>query len=189
MSFLDTHTFLSSAQIFLSPDYLIRAAAHPWELEGARELRHQVFVEEQGIFDRHDRDGVDDVAMPLVAISTFAAEADQVVGTVRIHEYSPRSWRGSRLAVAPSHRRQSRLGSELIQLAVCTAHGRGCDRFLAHIQMQNVALFERLHWRVLREVEIHGVPHMEMQADLAAYPPIPDPFAGWKTLAPRQAAV
>lgn len=175
-----------NARGFLSPDFIIRAAAQPWELKAVQELRHQVFVKEQEIFDHHDRDAIDDIAMPLVAISTIASEADQVVGTVRIHEDSPRIWRGSRLAVAPSHRRVGRLGAELIQLAVCSAHGRGCDRFLAQVQMQNVTLFKRLHWAPLREIEVHGVPHMEMEADLASYPPIPDPFAGWKALTPRK---
>ncbi|UWQ17461.1 MSMEG_0567/Sll0786 family nitrogen starvation N-acetyltransferase [Jannaschia sp. M317] len=177
-----------SPRSFLSPDFIIRAAARPWELNGLRQLRHQVFVEEQGIFDTDDRDAIDDIALPLVAISTFASEADQVVGCVRIHEAAPRVWRGSRLAVAQSHRRMGRLGAELIRLAVCTAHGRGCDRFLAQVQMQNVALFRRLHWAPLREIEVHGVAHMEMQADLAAYPPILDPFAGWTARSARRRA-
>lgn len=173
-------------RIFLSPDFIIRAAAQPWELSSVAELRRQVFVEEQGIFKDHDRDAIDDVALPLAAISTIASEADQVVGTVRIHEETPRIWRGSRLAVVQTHRRMGRLGAELIRLAVCTAHGRGCDRFLAQVQMQNVTLFERLHWAPLREIEVHGVRHMEMEADLNAYPAIPDPFVGWKSLSSQR---
>lgn len=175
-----------NARVFLSPDFIIRAASQPWELDEVRDLRHRVFVEEQKIFATTDRDATDAIALPLAAISTLASEADQVVGTVRIHEERPRIWRGSRLAVTETHRRMGRLGAELIRLAVCTAHGRGCDRFLAQVQMQNVKLFERLHWVSLREIEVHGVPHMEMQADLAAYPPIPDPFVGWKTLSNKR---
>ncbi|MEP2640443.1 MSMEG_0567/Sll0786 family nitrogen starvation N-acetyltransferase [Roseobacter sp.] len=175
-----------SPSVFLSPDFIIRAAAQSWELDGIKALRRQVFVEEQGIFQTHDRDAIDAIAMPLAAISTIASEADQVVGTVRIHEETPRLWRGSRLAVAKSHRRMGQLGAELIRLAVCTAHGRGCDRFLAQVQMQNVTLFKRLHWAPLREIEVHGVPHMEMEANLTAYPAILDPFMGWKSLPPRR---
>ena len=173
-------------RIFLSPDFIIRAAAQPWELSSVAELRRQVFVEEQGIFKDHDRDAIDDIALPLVAISTIASEADQVVGTVRIHEETSRIWRGSRLAVVQTHRRMGRLGAELIRLAVCTAHGRGCDRFLAQVQMQNVTLFKHLHWSPLREIEVHGVRHMEMEADLNAYPAIPDPFVGWKSLSSQR---
>ena len=108
---------------------------------------------------------------------------------MRIHEEAPRLWWGSRLAVDSDFRAVSRLGTELIRLAVRTANARGCDRFLAHVQMQNVALFERLHWQSLEQVMFHGAPHMKMQADLAAYPPCADPVAGWyHRTAPRPVA-
>ena len=72
------------------------------------------------------------------------------------------------------------LGTELIRLAVCTANARGCDTFLAHVQMQNVPLFRRLKWNILEEVELHGVSHARMSADLDYYhPPCEDPKAGW----------
>lgn len=173
---------------FLAPEFLIRAATAPWEKAGAAALRHRTFVTEQGIFADHDRDAVDDVALPLVAISTIAAEADEVVGTVRIHEPEPGVWWGSRLAVAPAYRRVGRLGAELIRLAVGTAHGRGCRLFLAYVQERNVPMFERLHWRSLGAVELHGHPHHKMVADLAAYPPIADPARGWSALSRRRAA-
>lgn len=171
--------------VFLSPDFLIRAASEPWELRGAASLRQQIFCEEQRLFPVHDRDAIDEIALPLVAISTLRAEPDEVVGTVRIHQPEPGLWWGSRLAVAASHRRVGRLGSELIRLAVSTANGRGCQTFLAHVQAQNVPLFRRLHWTAEEEVILHGTPHMRMRADLAAYPPIADPFAGWSARARR----
>jgi putative N-acetyltransferase, MSMEG_0567 N-terminal domain family len=164
---------------FQSPGYYIRAASKRFEAEGAAALRHRVFVEEQGIFASHDRDSIDLIATHLVALSTYAHEADQVVGTVRVHEEAPRLWWGSRLAVDRGFRAVGRLGTELIRLAVCMANARGCDRFLAHVQMQNVPLFCRLHWQPLEEVTFHGTPHMRMQADLAQYPACPDPVAGW----------
>ncbi|MCA0921433.1 MSMEG_0567/Sll0786 family nitrogen starvation N-acetyltransferase [Pseudooceanicola nanhaiensis] len=164
---------------FQSPGYYIRAASKRFEAEGAARLRHRVFVEEQGIFPTHDRDEIDLIATHLVALSTYAHEADQVVGTVRIHEESPGLWWGSRLAVDSDFRAVGRLGAELIRLAVCTANARDCARFLAHVQMQNVPLFRRLRWSPLEQVTIHGTPHMRMQADLAHYPPCTDPVAGW----------
>ncbi len=164
---------------FQCPGYYIRAASKPFEAAGAASLRHRVFVEEQGIFPDHDRDETDLIATHLVALSTYAHEADQVVGTVRIHEETPRLWWGSRLAVDQTFRNVGRLGAELIRLAVSTANARGCDRFLAHVQMQNVILFRRLRWKPLGEVMIHGTPHMKMEADLNHYPPCADPVAGW----------
>ena len=164
---------------FQSPGYYIRAASKPFEARGAAELRRRVFVEEQQIFPDHDRDEIDLIATHLVALSTFAHEADQIVGTVRIHEERPGLWRGSRLAVDRDFRSVGRLGAELIRLAVCTANARGCERFLANVQMQNVILFRRLHWNVLDEIDLHGVPHAVMQADLCYYPPCADPVQGW----------
>ncbi|EKE68300.1 MSMEG_0567/Sll0786 family nitrogen starvation N-acetyltransferase [Celeribacter baekdonensis] len=164
---------------FQCPGYYIRAASKPFEARGAEALRRRVFVEEQGIFATHDRDEIDLVATHLVALSTYAHEADQVVGTVRIHEESPRLWWGSRLAVDSDFRQVGRLGSELIRLAVCTANARGCDTFLAHVQKQNVPLFRRLKWAVLEEVTLHGVPHAKMSADLSFYPPCENPTSGW----------
>ncbi|MCZ4255617.1 GNAT family N-acetyltransferase [Sulfitobacter sp. G21635-S1] len=164
---------------FQCPGYYIRAASKPFEARGAEALRRRVFVEEQRIFQTHDRDEIDLVATHLVALSTYAHEADQVVGTVRIHEERPGLWWGSRLAVDSDFRQVGRLGTELIRLAVCTANARGCDAFLAHVQMQNVPLFRRLKWTVLEEVTLHGVPHARMSADLSFYPPCEDPAAGW----------
>jgi putative N-acetyltransferase (TIGR04045 family) len=109
-----------------------------------------------------------------------------VVGTVRIHEAEPGLWWGSRLAVAEGHRKVGALGASLIRLAVASAHARGATRFLAHVQSQNAPLFQRLHWRTLDIVDLHGRPHHRMQADLDFYPPFRTPEAGF--LALRKAA-
>ncbi|NTI78437.1 MSMEG_0567/Sll0786 family nitrogen starvation N-acetyltransferase [Rhizobium rhizogenes] len=164
---------------FISPEFIIRAATARWEVEGAARLRRQVFVEEQRVFENDDVDEIDGTAIPLVAIATLAAEPADVVGTVRINEDAPGVWKGSRLAVAQSHRKVGRLGAELIRLAVSTANGRGCREFHAHVQIQNVPLFKRLHWVPVQETNIHGVPHMHMLASLEHYPPVFDPASGW----------
>lgn len=164
---------------FQPAGYYIRAASQPFEARGAAALRHRVFVEEQKIFLGDDRDEIDLIATHLVAISTYAGEADQVVGTVRIHEDAPGLWWGSRLAVDRDFRMVRRLGSELIRLAVSTANARGAETFLAKVQAQNVPLFQRMHWRVLEEMDLHGVPHAKMQVDLSQYPACADPQAGW----------
>lgn len=171
------------ASAFVCPEFRIRAATERWELAGAARLRQRVFVEEQRLFTGHDRDAIDQVALPLVAISTLAAEPAEIVGTVRIHEPEPGLWWGSRLAVAEDHRRVGRLGAELIRLAVSTATGRGAREFHAHVQLQNVPLFRRLHWQVVAEVTLHGAPHAHMVASLSHYPPIPDPAIGWSARA------
>ena len=156
---------------FLPGEYRVRLAFETWELASYRALRRDIFCREQAIFADDDTDGVDAEAQPIVALTCIAGEPQEVVGCVRIHEAAPRLWWGSRLGVHRDFRRIGRLGGELIRLAVSTAHARGCDRFLAHVQEQNVPIFRRLHWHSVRPIELHGRPHHLMAADLDHYPP------------------
>jgi putative N-acetyltransferase (TIGR04045 family) len=172
---------------FLPAEYRVKFATEAWERRQAAALRRQVFCEEQGIFANDDRDAIDEIAIPLVVISSLGVAPYDVVGSVRIHEAEPGVWWGSRLAVAAAYRRIGALGTSLIRLAVGAAHGRGCRRFYAHVQSQNALLFQRLHWRTIEQTEFHGRPHHYMQADLTHYPPISDPEVGFLSLLKRAA--
>ena len=173
--------------VFLPSEYRVKFATDAWERRDAAALRRRVFCDEQAIFATDDRDAIDDVAIPIVVISSFGVVSQEVVGTVRIHQAEPGVWWGSRLAVAADYRRIGALGTALIRLAVSSAHARGCRRFYAHVQSQNALLFRRLHWNTLDQVDIHGRPHHYMQADLRHYPPIADAETGFLSL-PRKAA-
>lgn len=168
--------------------FRVKFAVAPWERRACAALRREVFCMEQGLFAGDDRDAIDAHAIPICALSTLGGEADAVVGTVRIHEVPerPGAWWGSRLAVAKPFRSAAALGTGLIRVAVASAHARGCTRFHAHVQADNVALFEALHWTSLAALDLHGRPHRLMQADLAAYPPMHDPERGLVTF--RRAA-
>ncbi|QIB36221.1 histone acetyltransferase [Ancylobacter pratisalsi] len=164
---------------FLPCAFQVKFATATWEQRGAARIRREVFCDEQGLFAGDDRDTIDAVATPIVAVSMLGVTPDDVVGTVRVHEEAPGLWWGSRLAVAADYRKVGALGPALIRLAVCSAHARGCTRFLAHVQSQNGLLFRRLHWATVEEKEIHGRPHLLMEADLAFYPPIRDAETGF----------
>jgi putative N-acetyltransferase (TIGR04045 family) len=167
---------------FLPSEYRIKFATEAWERREAAALRRAVFCDEQKLFFGSDRDAIDDIAIPIVAISSYAVVTQEVVGTVRIHEAKSGIWWGSRLAVADDYRRISALGTSLIRLAVSSAHARGCRRFYAHVQAQNAPLFHRLFWHTIEEVTLHGRPHHFMRADLARYPPIADAETGFLSL-------
>jgi putative N-acetyltransferase (TIGR04045 family) len=156
---------------FVPSEFRIHLAAEPWERSGYARLRREVFCGEQGIFRDDDADALDGVALPIVAVAVVMGMPDRVVGTVRIHEAGSGLWYGSRLTVHRDFRRLAWLGSGLISLAVGVAQARGCVRFLAHVQAQNVPMFERLHWRSLEPLMLHGRPHHLMEADLAHYRP------------------
>jgi putative N-acetyltransferase (TIGR04045 family) len=166
---------------FLPCEFRVKWADCRWEQERAAALRCAVFCGEQGLFGADDRDAIDDHAQVLVALSCIGGVHDEVVGTVRIHQERPREWWGSRLAVAAAFRSFGRIGATLIRLAVASANTLGCDAFFAHVQRQNVPLFERLHWASIRELELHGLSHHLMRADLGRYPPCSTPYAGFVT--------
>ena len=159
--------------------FLVREASAGWEQDQAHALRRAVFCIEQGLFSLDDRDAVDTHAQLLIAMSCISGMPDQVVGTVRIHEAAPGVWWGSRLAVHAAFRSQGHIGATLIRRAVTRAHAQGCHTFLAHVQAQNEALFRKLHWRTTGSLSIHGRPHVEMQPDLAHYPPCHDAASGF----------
>ena len=196
MTMTTQETLCDLPTAFAPCEFRVKWADGGWEINEARKLRRAVFCEEQGLFGgrdgQGDLDAIDAHAQPIVALSCVGGMNDQVVGTVRIHRGAERVdngvWWGSRLAVHAGYRKHGRLGATLIRLAVSSAHARGCLVFLAHVQQQNQALFEKLHWTSLREEQLHGRPHVLMQADLAHYPPCHDPLTGFVTGAARSAA-
>jgi putative N-acetyltransferase (TIGR04045 family) len=130
-------------------------------------IRHAVFVEEQSMFAGSDLDEHDRHAIHIVAVEQ---ETGQVVGAVRVYEAEPGIWYGGRMAVLKEYRHHSPpVGPMLDRLAERTVSERGCHRFLAYIQLQNVRFFQRLGWHKVGEPVLHcGQPHQIMEANLAA---------------------
>jgi putative N-acetyltransferase (TIGR04045 family) len=155
----------------LCTQVVAEVATEAWQIAGYHELRRQIFADEQRVFEGSDFDEHDTHALPIVAESQIAGMADRVVGVVRIYRAEPGTWYGGRLGVRREFRRFGAIGGALITTAVSTAHALGCQRFLATVQLGNVRYFERYHFRALQGVEVRGLPHQLMQADLAAYPP------------------
>ena len=164
-------------------------ASENWEKKHYWQLRNDVFVKEQNVFQGTDKDLVDENCIHIIAKCECMGMTDQVVGVVRIHEAEPGVWYGSRLAVREDYRTLSRfnaynlfvlenanklftisVGAALIYKAVSTANYIGCHKFLAQVQPQNEKLFNRLHWQSIKEVEVFGKPHIFMEADLNYYP-------------------
>ena len=157
----------------------IKLAVDDWALREAQKLRNDVFVVEQGIFQTSDHDVFDSSAYTLVATIGLLGIPDAVVGTVRIHEQAPGVWVGSRLAVDQAYRSVKGLGKALIAMAVSSARAQGCTAFYANVQLPNVGLFQKLGWQALGAVDVHGVGHMFMQADLEQYSISHDPGRGF----------
>jgi putative N-acetyltransferase (TIGR04045 family) len=147
------------------PTALCRIATTPADLELHHRIRHQVFVVEQGMFDGSDVDSHD--AGPHV-VHVLGSWGGEPVGVVRLFPLDLEAglWQGDRLAVLPGPRGLG-LGKPLVRMAVTTAAERGGRLMEAHIQLPNVAFFERIGWRRHGEVETYvGVPHQPMSIDL-----------------------
>ncbi len=136
------------------------------QLDFHHRIRHQIFVEEQGLFHPSDldhHDGEPGVVRVLGLCDSVPA------GTVRLFPLDPDGgvWQGDRLAVLPEFRALG-LGKPLVRFAVATAGSLGGGEMVAHIQLANVAFFERLGWSRNGDVEEYvGIPHQPMSIGLS----------------------
>ena len=127
------------------------------------QVRREIFVLEQGVFQDSDRDAHDDEGIPIVALVD-----GRVAGAVRCYPGEDGVWYGGRLAVRKEYRVGFDLGGMLVKKAVQVMEERkDVKRFLANIQIQNVRFFQRLGWTCLEEGSvINGRKHQVMEKTL-----------------------
>ena len=144
--------------------YIARTAD---ELAGHFEVRRQVFVDEQGLFDQTDRDRWDDTALHVVAIA-----AGEVVGAVRLYQLDEAGlWQGDRLSVS-GNARKLRAGGPLVRFAVATAGELGGHLMIARIQAPIVPLFRFLGWECVGGlIDYCGIAHQRMTIPLSGAEP------------------
>jgi radical SAM protein (TIGR04043 family)/putative N-acetyltransferase (TIGR04045 family) len=132
------------------------------EQERAFEIRREVFVLEQKLFSDSDIDENDARSLHLIAEWN-----NQVIGTVRVFPVDNSGhWIGGRLAVRKEFRNTG-AGEILVREAMQCVKNRGCTKFTAHIQLENVPFFSKIGWKTIEPVkDYHGKPHQLMEADL-----------------------
>lgn len=144
-------------------DLVCHSARNQFEKAEAFRIRKQVFVTEQGLFDRSDRDENDPESIHLVA-----RQKHKIIGTVRVYKKQTGldHWMGGRLAVEKEFR-ATRAGSALVREAMKRVKKKGCALFTAQIQEHNIPFFLKLGWTPVADVTAHfGRPHQKMQANL-----------------------
>ncbi|GAA3745219.1 MSMEG_0567/sll0787 family protein [Streptomyces tremellae] len=164
LALLGDHSTLT-ARRSAPPAFHVEEAADPAALGAYRRLRHDVFVTEQGLFDRHDRDEHDDDPRTLSLVARDPSGA--VLGGVRLGPAHGGAdigwWAGGRLAVHPGARHRGGIGAALVRAACARAEAAGALRFDATVQAANETLFTRLGWRSVRPVTVAGRPHVLMR--------------------------
>lgn len=146
-------------------EIVCRSAENETERLICAQLRHQVFVVEQSIFDVSDQDvrDEDDATIHLIA------DVGGVVGgTVRIYRLDDSGlWKGDRLAVAAPLRKMV-IGKRLVQAAVQIAGELGGHEMVATVQVSNINFFEHLGWHQDGKPAIaYRQPHMQMRIGLS----------------------
>jgi putative N-acetyltransferase (TIGR04045 family) len=126
-------------------------------------LRHDAFVDRQGLFDRHDLDDRDTDPRTVVLLARDAAGA--VLGGVRLGPVDDGPdlgwWQGGRLVVAPGSPHGT--GTALVRAACARAESEGALRFEATVQARNERMFSRIGWSSVRPVTVAGTDHVLMR--------------------------
>ena len=142
------------------PDIVCRIAKNDEEIRQCFQIRKDVFIDEQRLFKKTDRDAKDAHSIHIVAIYK-----EKIVGTVRVYQDINGIWWGGRLAVEKRYR--GKAGKLLIRKAVEVVKERKAKHFYANVQIENVPFFKTLKWKTSGAVfTIHKKPHQRMEADL-----------------------
>jgi len=159
---LDVPALMGPPVVRSAPAFLVSEADRR-DLDAYRRLRHDAFVEEQGIFAGSDLDALDEDPRTVVLVARAAGE---VVGGVRLAPVGARDigwWTGSRLVVAPGARGIRGVGSALVRAAAVHAEQAGVLRFDATVQAPSAALFRRLGWIPTGTAVVGGLDHVTMR--------------------------
>ena len=131
------------------------------DLDTCRALRRAVFIEEQGVSEAEEWDGLDDGAIHLLAFRDGAA-----VGTARILT-SGDTGKIGRVCILPGARGTG-LGAALILAALDALRARpGIARARLGAQTHAIGFYEKLGFSAFGPIyDDAGIPHRDMIRDL-----------------------
>lgn len=144
----------------MSAESLFSVSEIAWTegMQMLRAVRYQVFVEEQGVPEALEWDGLDDQCRHVLArcrngvpIGTGRLLADGHIG---------------RMAVLPDWRRNG-IGRALLRALLTIARTRGDDVAILHAQTHAIEFYRREQFEVTSaEFTEAGIPHVEMRLKL-----------------------
>jgi predicted GNAT family N-acyltransferase len=139
----------------------VRAARDRGEVDQALALREQVFCVEQGVALAADQDGLDDLAIQIVAI-----EEERVIGTCRVLVEGDIGRLG-RMAVEAASRGRG-LGAAILAAAERSARDAGASEMRLHAQRYIEDLYADAGYTPYGEPFVEeGIPHVAMEKQLA----------------------
>lgn len=145
-------------------DFSIEIATYDVDLPDLRAVRHQVFVEEQGVPEEIELDELDPKCRHVLARD----EAGRPIGTGRL---TPQG-RIGRLAVLPEWRGKG-VGEALLQALVDEARSRGHAMVELNAQVDAVGFYEKNAFEpVGKEFVEAGIVHRTMRRTLDPFPEV-----------------
>ena len=106
------------------------------ELEGAFEVRRQVFTEEQGISENLEFDGYDGEAMHMVV-----KDGRRVIGTARVQFLEVKQAKLERMAVLSPFRRRG-IGKKIISFLIEELKNRQIEKVVLHAQYGVIGFYK-----------------------------------------------
>jgi predicted GNAT family N-acyltransferase len=139
----------------------VRLADDDTRYRDALAVRHDVFVEEQGVAADLEVDDHEDEATHFVAY-----DDSRPVGAARLRRLAGGRGKVERVAVRPDVRGEG-WGRRLMARVEATAAERGIDVLVLHAQRPVEGFYERLGYRTTSdEFEEAGIPHVAMERRL-----------------------
>lgn len=151
------------------------APDHDWALAVCRAIRRRVFIDEQGVPDALEWDGLDAEAHHFLALGPVAAPdanprhalpaPTTPLGTARMRIVDGHA-KAERVAVVPAAR-QHGVGRLLMLALEAHAHHQGLPDVRLHAQVTAIPFYERLGYRAHGEIFLSaGIDHREMTKSL-----------------------
>ena len=139
----------------------MRAEIYEYLPQCAKEIRQNVFIEEQGF--QNELDEVDNIAVHIVLFD----EADRAVATCRVFlDDAMDSYILGRLAVARECRGKD-IGSAVVQEAERYVRKKGGSRILLHAQCRVSPFYQKAGYTEFGEIgDDEGCPHIWMKKDI-----------------------
>lgn len=131
-------------------------------IEAAFAIRRDVFVDEQGVPEAVEIDGLDDQAMHVLAL----VDDDEPVGTARIRYKSEDVVKPERVAVRSDYRGRG-IGKQLMVAVEDEARDAAVSTLLIHAQTRVEPFYSALGYeRISDEFDEAGIPHVKMEKRL-----------------------
>jgi predicted GNAT family N-acyltransferase len=131
------------------------------ELEGALEVRREVFVDEQGVDEAEEYDGRDSESLHVVA-----KYGERVIGTARVQFPSASEAKIERMAILKPFRRKG-IGSRIMAFLDEELRKRQIEQAVLHAQYPVIAFYKSCGFEEtgspFREA---GIKHIKMQRRL-----------------------